>query len=211
MHFFGTVQQLVSIPEPELDEAFEIVKQLQPEDFKYRDINTQTKASSWWRTDGWLKADPGPVIARLKPLALKVASIIIDNWPHKETVVLSYFNVSVITPNEYIEDHVDPKLANKLSYRVLVPLNPDIYYKYHWYLKGQKVYGQIKRGHAYHFNNNDIHAAYNVSDQMRYALMYDFTEERLFKKFAHLPDWRFGLVADTANKNFLKRHEGHVY
>ena len=209
MHFFGTVQQLASIPESVLDEAFDTVKQLQPEDFKYRDTNTETKASSWWRTDGWLKAE-GPVI-KLKPLAFSIAKLITDQWPYPETVSLSYFNVSVITPNEFIEEHVDPKLSNKLSYRVLVPLNPGIIFKYHWLIKGQKIYNQIKRGHAYHFNNNDIHAAYNTSDQLRYALMYDFTEDRLFSKFAHTLDWHLGLVADTANKNFLKRHIGHVY
>lgn len=211
MHFFGTVQQLMPIPDGVLDTAFETVKQLTPEDFKYRDVNTSTKASSWWRTDGWLKPDRGPVLQRLEPLVNQVANIITAKWPYDEKIVLTYFNVSVITPNEFIEDHVDPKLCNKLSYRVLVPLNPVIPFKYHWVFGKNKIYGEIKRGYAWHFNNNDVHAAYNVSDEMRYALMYDFCTERLYKKFGKRKDWTFGLVASTANKNFLKRHEGHVY
>lgn len=211
MHFFGTVQRFAPIPEEVLDRALARIKALQPEDFKYRDTNTQTSASSWWRTDGWLKEDKGPVLEALMPLVTEVSDLITSQWPHSEKVVLTYFNVSAITPREFIEDHVDPKLCNKLSYRVLVPLNPGIAYKYHWHVKGEQVFGEITRGHAWHFNNNDMHAAYNLSDEMRYALMYDFCEERLFSKFSARPDWTMGLVADTANKKFIKRHEGHVY
>jgi hypothetical protein len=211
MHFFGTVRRFASLPEDVLDRALQTVLALKPDEFKYRDTNTQTQASSWWRTDGWLKQDRGPVLDKLMPLVTEVADHIVAQWPYPEKVVLSYFNVSAITPNEFIEEHVDPKLCNKLSYRVLVPLNPGIPFRYHWRIDGQQVYGEIHRGHAWHFNNNDVHAAYNVSDQMRYALMYDFCEERLYRKFASRPDWTFGLVAETANRNFLKRHEGHVY
>lgn len=211
MHFFGTLQRFGAIPEEVLDRAMAQVQALRAEDFKYRDTNTVTQATSWWRTDGWLKADKGPVLEALMPLVREVSDLIVSQWPHAEKVLLTYFNVSVITPHEFIEDHVDPKLCNKLSYRVLVPLNPGIAFRYHWVLDGQKVFGEIHRGHAWHFNNNDVHAAYNVSDEMRYALMFDFCEERLFHKFSGRPDWTMGLVADTANKNFLKRHEGHVY
>lgn len=211
MHFFGTVERLVAIPDDVLDRALARVQGLRAEDFKYRDTNTRTQASSWWRTDGWLKADRGPVLNSLMPMVEEVGGLIMDHWPRAEKVLLSYFNVSVITPREYIDEHVDPKLCNKLSYRVLVPLNRDIPFRYHWLVRDRKVFGEIRRGHAWHFNNNTVHAAYNASDEMRYALMFDFSEERLFRKFSGRADWTRSLVTDTANKDFIRRHEGHVY
>lgn len=214
MHFFGTCQRVAKIDDELIERAYQLAISLDPtETFTYQDTNVATGRSSWWRADSWLKGEDKwtPGIRKLEPIAREVAAAIQADWSRGPSVRMTYFNLSVITPREYIDEHSDPKLLNKLSYRILVPLNPKLVFKYHHNFNGRKVYSEISRGHAYHFNNNDIHAAYNESDEYRYAFMYDFTEERLYEKFASTPDWHMGLVFGTVNKDFLERHKGHVF
>lgn len=214
MHFFNTAEEVTKLDDDLLERAYRFSIALDPaETFKYQDTNTKTGRSSWWRADTWLKpeAEQSPGLQKLKPLALEMSEAILAGWSKGPQLKMVYFNLSVITPREYIDEHVDPKLLNKLSYRVLVPLNPNITYKYHHNFNGRLKFSELKRGAAYHFNNNDIHAAYNESDEYRYAFMYDFCDLRILEKFGSKPDWHFGLVFGTVNKNFLARHKDHVY
>lgn len=206
MHFFGTTVRVAHIPEALLERARGLCEELGDSAFNYRDVNTQTGESSWWRIDGWLKKTHNPALTAFESLAFEICEQITQQWEPARGAHLSYFNVSGIRPHETIEDHVDPKLLNKLSYRVLVPINPSLPYRYKWIINGEPVFSEIEYGHAYHFNNNDIHAAFNDSDQFRVALMYDLCDPRLFAKFAKTRDWTEGLVFGTVNKHFLKRH-----
>ena len=150
--------------------------------YNYTDVDSVTKQTSWVRLDFDFRK---PQLDRETALWQAGVNLINEMQTRHFIDNISSFSVSMLKPNQILEEHTDSRLVHRLTNRYIIPLiDAGNSYNY-WYYgpEQEKVIHYLKKGEMFRVNNAVTHAAVNTGDIARYNLLIDTFPTRLIKKF----------------------------
>jgi hypothetical protein len=167
--------------------------------YNYTDIDSVSKQTSWVRLDFDYKK-----VQHERENGVWQAGVNLINEFHSRHSIdnVSSFSISMLKPNQTLEEHTDSRLVHRLTNRYIIPLiDAGDSYNY-WYTGAdrKKVVHYLKKGEMFRVNNAIIHAAVNTGNISRYNLLIDTFSTRLIKKFGSSID-----LAAPLSK------EGHIF
>lgn len=157
------------------------IKKINDEYFNYVDHDSKTGNKSWLRLDF---APDSVQHERERPLfeaGLKLVTHSLQKFGLDE---LSSFSVSMLKPEEVLEEHTDSRLIHRLTNRYIIPLIDGGGSYNYWVVDGVKVKHYLKRGELFRVNNAILHSAVNSGGIERYNILIDTFSNRLKDKFA---------------------------
>lgn len=197
---FNRPYQIIGNADLELVEKLNSeINQLTDEYYNYTDVDSVTKQTSWVRLDFDYKK-----VQHERETAVWQAGVNLVNHMTTKYQIdnVSSFSISMLKPNQTLEEHTDSRLVHRLTNRYIIPLiDAGDSYNY-WYVgpEKKKVVHYLKKGEMFRVNNAIIHAAVNTGNIARYNLLIDTFPTRLIKKFGSSID-----LAAPLSK------EGHIF
>lgn len=165
-----------------VDKLNQEISKITDEYYNYSDVDSVTKQTSWVRLDFDYRK---PQFERENDIWNAGVNLIKDSVQRYNIDTVSSFSISMLKPNQILEEHTDSRLVHRLTNRYIIPLyDTGDSYNY-WYVgpEKKKVIHYLKKGEMFRVNNAIIHAAVNTGNMARYNLLIDTFSDRLFKKF----------------------------
>lgn len=156
------------------------IQKMNDEYYNYVDYDSKSGNPSWHRLDFTLD---GYQHERERALYEATKSLVQDTVGKFQLDELSSFSVSMLKPNEILEEHTDSRLIHRLTNRYIIPLIDGGGSYNYWVVNGQRVKYYLKRGEVFRVNNAIIHSAVNSGNIERYNILIDTFSTRLRSKF----------------------------
>ncbi len=164
--------------------------------YNYTDVDSTSRLTSWVRLDFL----PSGVKHEREIGVWTAGNALVNSMVERFNIdSVSSFSVSLIKPNQILEEHTDGRLIHRITNRYIIPLvNSGTSYNYWLYgPKNEKVVHYLKKGEMFRVNNAIIHAAVNGGGEDRYNLLIDTFSTRLNKKFGNSIDLPIPLSKNT--------------
>jgi hypothetical protein len=180
---FSRPYQIIGNADSDLVEKLNTeINKISDDYYNYTDVDSVTKQTSWVRLDFDYKKVQHPRETAIWQSGVTLINDLIEKYQIDN---VSSFSISMLKPNQTLEEHTDSRLVHRLTNRYIVPLiDAGDSYNY-WYVgpEKKKVIHYLKKGELFRVNNAIIHAAVNTGNIARYNLLIDTFPSRLIKKF----------------------------